>query len=285
VRASDRRLELYPGSLQPQHVLGLSAVAQGNDAEAIAALEAACAVSRDAVSVGYLAHAYGRFGRRAQAEPLIAELLSSRSAGHVAPKAMIVAYAGLGERDAAFEWLERAFNEHDGIVYWKSTPAVANSGRLAHARRGRAGNKKEPRRGGTPPNTLAGPSLLAALSGVGRQGLVGPATRGLEVVAERLRRAERLADRATWGGKRCTCTRRCCLAVVTYARRLAGGLVGVTLGLPARPRQVAAARFRVARTDGLGVNVAGPTEPETDHQTCHSYVSSGHRFYLLDVRP
>ena len=118
-----RTLELYPGSLQANYMLGLSAIAQGNDTEAIAALEAACAVSRDALSVGYLAHAHGRFGRRAQVEPLIAELLSSRSAGHVAPKAMIVAYAGIGERDAAFEWLERAYNEHDGIVYWlKAVP-------------------------------------------------------------------------------------------------------------------------------------------------------------------
>jgi TolB-like protein/Tfp pilus assembly protein PilF len=118
-----RTLELYPGSLQANYVLGLSAIAQGKDAEAVAALEAACAASRDTLSVGYLAHAHGRFGRRARAEQLIGELLASRSTGHVAPKAMIVAYAGIGDTDSAFEWLERAYDEHDGILYWlKAAP-------------------------------------------------------------------------------------------------------------------------------------------------------------------
>ena len=99
-------------------MLGLSALAEGNDTEAVAALEAACAMSRDALSVGYLAHVHGRFGRRDRAEQLIAELLASRSAGHIAPKAMIVVYAGIGENDHAFEWLERVYNERDGIIYW-----------------------------------------------------------------------------------------------------------------------------------------------------------------------
>jgi TolB-like protein/tetratricopeptide (TPR) repeat protein len=118
-----RTLELYPGSLQANYVLGLSAVAQDNDTEAVAALEAACAMSRDAISVGYLAHAHGRFGRRDRAAQLIAELLASRGGGHVAPKAMIVAYAGIGENDHAFQWLERAYDERDGILYWlKAAP-------------------------------------------------------------------------------------------------------------------------------------------------------------------
>lgn len=118
-----RTLDLHPGSLQANYALGLSALAQGNDTEAVAALEAACAMSRDAISVGYLAHVHGRFGRPDRSEPLIAELLALRSAGHVAPKALIVAYAGIGENDHAFEWLERAYEEHDGIIYWlKAAP-------------------------------------------------------------------------------------------------------------------------------------------------------------------
>jgi TolB-like protein len=118
-----RTLDLYPGSLQANYVLGLSAVAQGQDAEAVAALEAACTTSRDALSVGYLAHVHGRFGRRDRAGQLIAELLASRGVGYLAPKAMIVAYAGIGENDEAFEWLERAYDERDGIVYWlKAAP-------------------------------------------------------------------------------------------------------------------------------------------------------------------
>jgi hypothetical protein len=58
-------------------------------------------MSHDALSVGDLAHAHGRFGRPDRAEQLIAELLASRSGGHVAPKAMIVACAGIGENDHA----------------------------------------------------------------------------------------------------------------------------------------------------------------------------------------
>lgn len=82
-----------------------------NNTEAVRALEAACAMSRDALSVGFLAHVHGRFGRPDRAAQLIAELLASRLGGHIASKAMIVAYAGIGENDHAFEWLERAYEE------------------------------------------------------------------------------------------------------------------------------------------------------------------------------
>jgi len=122
-RQARRTLDLYPDSLQATYALGLSAIAQGNDTEAVAALEAAGALSRDALSVGYLAHAHGRFGRRDRADQLIGELLAVRRGGYLAPKAMIAAYAGIGENDRAFEWLERAYNERDGIVYWlKAAP-------------------------------------------------------------------------------------------------------------------------------------------------------------------
>lgn len=113
-----RTREMYPDSLQACYVLGLSAVGSGNGAEALAAFEEAKRLSQDDLTVGYLAHANARFGKHEEARSGLAELLGRADCGHVSTKAMIVAYAGLGDRDRAFEWLERAFEQRDGILYW-----------------------------------------------------------------------------------------------------------------------------------------------------------------------
>jgi len=103
-----RTLESFPDALQPHYVLGWAAWCQGRPEEAVAAFEEALGLSRDALSLSFLGHVYARLGRRDEATRLLQELVQLSSQGKASPIALVVLHAGLGDADAAFEWLETA---------------------------------------------------------------------------------------------------------------------------------------------------------------------------------
>jgi TolB-like protein len=113
-----RTIELFPDSLQPYFVLGWSAWYQGRAEDAVAALEKAVSHSREALSLSYLGHVYGRLGRTDEARCLLRELDQLRTQGRAPPIAFVVIYAGLGDIDAAFDWLETAYRFRDGYLFW-----------------------------------------------------------------------------------------------------------------------------------------------------------------------
>ena len=63
-----------------------------------------------------LAHAYARAGDRDRAALILRRLEHESTRRYVTPVDFAVVYAGLGENDRAFEWLERAFRERVGPV-------------------------------------------------------------------------------------------------------------------------------------------------------------------------
>jgi tetratricopeptide (TPR) repeat protein len=115
-----RTIERFPDSLQPYFVLGWSAWYQGRADTAVAALEKAISHSREALSLAYLGHVYGRLGRTDEARRLLRELEQLRTHGQASPVAFAVIHAGLGEIDAAFEWLDTAYRLRDGYLFWLS---------------------------------------------------------------------------------------------------------------------------------------------------------------------
>jgi TolB-like protein/tetratricopeptide (TPR) repeat protein len=113
-----RTIELFPDSFQPYFVLGWSAWYQGRAEEAVAVFEKALSHSREALSLAYLGHVYGRFGRTEDAGGLLRELEQLRTRGQAPPIAFATIYAGLGDIDAAFDWLETAYRLRDGYLFW-----------------------------------------------------------------------------------------------------------------------------------------------------------------------
>lgn len=113
-----RTIELFPDSLQPYFVLGWSAWYQGRPEDAVAALEKALSRSREALSLSYLSHVYGRLGRTDEAMHLFRELKQLRRQGQAPPIAFAIIHAGLGDIDAAFDWLETAYRLRDGYLFW-----------------------------------------------------------------------------------------------------------------------------------------------------------------------
>jgi tetratricopeptide (TPR) repeat protein len=98
---------------------------------AIEAFEKAVAISSDSLSIGYLGHAHARAGHLDTATSLLHELLSRVKREYVPAKSPICLYAGLGERDRVIEWLERAFQDRDPILFFLRAPAVHIFGPLA----------------------------------------------------------------------------------------------------------------------------------------------------------
>jgi hypothetical protein len=83
-------------------------------AEAIAEMESAAGLTgRGSVELGNLAYVYAATGRREQALRLRAELEERSGRQYVSPSALARMYTGLGEKDQAFVWLNKAVEAHD----------------------------------------------------------------------------------------------------------------------------------------------------------------------------
>ena len=75
-----------------------------------------------------LGHAYAVAGDRDRARELLRRLEEESARHYVSPLDFAVIYAGLGENDRAFEWLERAFSER--VVYVRFLDVDAQYARL-----------------------------------------------------------------------------------------------------------------------------------------------------------
>ena len=89
-------------------------VQQGKLAEGIQELEKAVALSEGSTprAIAHLGYAYAVAGRKNDAESVLAKLKEISKQGHVHPDLVAGVYAGLGQKEDAFEWLEKAYQVH-----------------------------------------------------------------------------------------------------------------------------------------------------------------------------
>ena len=115
-----KALELDPSSWYTSMVLARAYVTQGMHQQAITELEKAVTLNaREPHLLGALAHAYARAGQREAALKLIRELKQIEVERGTAPTFPFVwAYAGLGDNDQAFAWLERSYRERRERLVW-----------------------------------------------------------------------------------------------------------------------------------------------------------------------
>ena len=62
------------------------------------------------------AYAYGRTGQRVQAQHALQELVSVNRKQEVDASAFVWAYVGMGDKDQAFAWLEKAYSQHSNVL-------------------------------------------------------------------------------------------------------------------------------------------------------------------------
>jgi predicted Zn-dependent protease len=92
----------------------------GKRAEAIAEYQRAVEMSHgDQDPVAALAHAYAVTGKRAEAEQTLRDLERKSKDDYVSPYMIATIYAGLGDSDRDFQFLERAFRERSLDIVWQ----------------------------------------------------------------------------------------------------------------------------------------------------------------------
>jgi Tfp pilus assembly protein PilF len=115
-----KTLELGPRFYRAQLLLGMAYGQSGQLPAAIAAYEKAALLEDTPISSGFLGKAYAQIGKREQAMKLLIAILEQAKVTYVPPFAIALIYTGLGQRDEAFEWLEKALIEQSQWQAWLS---------------------------------------------------------------------------------------------------------------------------------------------------------------------
>ena len=104
-------------SSNPEHWVGrnlLGVAYEGSEQTPLAIPEYQKAVEysgNDTDPTAALAYAYAHIGKRAEAEKILQDLLDQSKTGYVSPYMIATIYAGLGNKDKAFEFLAKAYDE------------------------------------------------------------------------------------------------------------------------------------------------------------------------------
>jgi TolB-like protein/DNA-binding winged helix-turn-helix (wHTH) protein/Flp pilus assembly protein TadD len=107
-----KAIELYPNSFIAHDDLGWMYVQNGMYQEAIAEFDGLLARSPEDTDVlSGLGLAYARAKRKSDARSVLAKLTDLSKRTFVSGQCPAVIYVGLGEKDKAFEWLEKAYEE------------------------------------------------------------------------------------------------------------------------------------------------------------------------------
>ncbi|HYG81577.1 MAG TPA: tetratricopeptide repeat protein, partial [Pyrinomonadaceae bacterium] len=119
-----KAVEIDQNFAQAQHTLGVAHVHLGMFEEAFAAFGRARPLDDNPWVVASLGHAHAVSGRRDEARRMLAELKDLSKSERVPPEEVARVYAGLGEKEQALTWLEKAYEEHsDALVFVRVDPA------------------------------------------------------------------------------------------------------------------------------------------------------------------
>jgi DNA-binding winged helix-turn-helix (wHTH) protein/TolB-like protein len=112
-------LSLDPNSFPARRYLGLAYEQKGMYPQAITEFQKGVKLSGSPLILALLGHAYAVSGKTAEARKVLSDLQdlsesqSVETRRYVSPYTIAAIYTGLGEKDQAFKWLERAYEERD----------------------------------------------------------------------------------------------------------------------------------------------------------------------------
>lgn len=120
MEVSRRGIDLDPNEWLEPYFLGVAYEGLGRRSEAIPEYQKAIEMSKgDQDPVAALAHAYAVVGRRTEAETMLRDLQLRSSKGYVSSYLIATIYAGLDNKDRAFELLEKARQERCWDIAWQ----------------------------------------------------------------------------------------------------------------------------------------------------------------------
>ena len=113
-----KTLELDPNNAFAHSILGWCLIWKGSKAEARAEFQTARTLDDLPWYVGSFGYACAVSGDRAKAEQILHDLEDLSKQRYVSPANRAAVYLGLGEKEEALDWLEKAYEDRDPIFWW-----------------------------------------------------------------------------------------------------------------------------------------------------------------------
>ena len=111
-----RTLQLDPNYFYLDSVLAAAYREKDNFPEAIALYTKAQEATH--LPSSGLAVTYARIGQQIEARNILAQLVQAREKRYVSAPLIAAVWTALGDKEEAFLWLERAYEEHSGVLQW-----------------------------------------------------------------------------------------------------------------------------------------------------------------------
>ena len=115
IEESKKVIELDPDYPYAHLFLGRSYIQQGEYEKGFASIDKAKLLT---FREGHLGYGYAVSDRPEDAQKLLTELAEKSRPEHIAAYQIALIYSGLGENDRAFEWLEKACEQHSPQLVW-----------------------------------------------------------------------------------------------------------------------------------------------------------------------
>jgi len=113
-----KTLELAPNDPLAHQTLAVAYACQGRYADGIAALQPLKGIPFMRAQLGYI---YGKAGKKKEAQEILVELLERSKKGYFSPFYIAMIYAGQGNNDKAFAWLEKSIESRFTIHHFMTT--------------------------------------------------------------------------------------------------------------------------------------------------------------------
>jgi len=127
IAESRRTLEMFPNFRVAHMVLGNALFYKGDYSAGLEELQKAKAIEPTPHMIGNLGYAYAKAGRKDEARNLLGELKELSNQRYVSPYFIAMIYGGLDEKDDAFAWLEKAYQERSFFLLFIKTDPMMDS--------------------------------------------------------------------------------------------------------------------------------------------------------------
>ena len=121
IQQYQKTLDLDPGFPAAYQFLPVAYEQKGNYDEAIARFKASPLMNRAGewtFTKAGLGHVYGLAGQKTEALAMVDELKELSKKQYVPAASIALVYAGIGDKDQAFEWLNKAYEDHAFQIQW-----------------------------------------------------------------------------------------------------------------------------------------------------------------------
>ena len=122
-----KTLEMDPAFPEAHFQLALAYEAKRMYGEALREFELSRELYKDPTMIGWSGRVYALMGNRDQALKVAEELKQTSKERYVSPYMLAIIYTALGDKEQAYEWLDRVYAERSYYVTWLKVDPVFDS--------------------------------------------------------------------------------------------------------------------------------------------------------------